>query len=124
MVSIDEVRVRVQAAAQRQIQTRVERAGEVAQAWEEVTTKRAELDTATDTMASAVKSALEVMNPDELAEFAEVPKSDVRAHVPSRQTAVRRTRRRRAPAAKVAGTAPPAEQRVSEDTSTAAAGIG
>lgn len=123
MVSIDEVRVRVQAAAQRQIQTRAERAGEVAQAWQEVTTKRAELDTATDTMASAVKSALEVMNPDELAEFAEVPKSDVQAHVPSRQTAVRRTRRRRAPAAKVAQTAPP-EQRVSEDTSTAAAGIG
>lgn len=110
MVSIEEVRARVQAAAQRQIQARAERAGEVAQAWQEVATKRAELDVVTVTLASAVKSALEVMNPDELAEFAGVPKSDVQAHAQAGQTAVRKTRRRRAPATRTARTAQP-EQR-------------
>lgn len=112
MVTLDEVRARVQAAADRQIQSRAELAAEVAQSWKLVESRRADLESATAVLNEAVKDALAVMSADELAEFADLPKSDLQTHVRSRQTGSRNSRQRRAPAGKPAKAAGPERQAV------------
>ena len=79
MVSIDEVRARVQAAADRQIQERTDTAAQVVQRLQDVTAKRAAVAEAEQGLGEAMRAALAVMSLDELAEFTGVRKSELPA---------------------------------------------
>lgn len=90
MVSIDEVRARVQAAAERQIQERTDTAAQVVQQLQDVTAKRAAVAAAEQGLGEAMRAALAVMSLDELAEFTGLRKSDLPG-TPARRTSVRAT---------------------------------
>lgn len=77
MVSIDEVRARVQAAAERQIQQRTDTAAQVVQQLQDVSIKRAAVTEAEQGLREAMQAALAVMNLDELSEFTGVRKNEL-----------------------------------------------
>ncbi len=99
MVTADEIRARILAADEKRIALRTERATSVADLHQQVADKRAELAALSEALSDATRAALEVMSVDELAEFADLPRSELgdagggRARTGRRKSAARRTRR-------------------------------
>jgi len=77
MVAADEIRARIQAADEKRIALRTERATSVAELHQQVADKTAELTALTTALRDATRSALEVMSVEELAEFADVPRAEL-----------------------------------------------
>ncbi len=106
MVTADEIRARILAADEKRIALRTERATSVADLHQQVADKKAELASLTEALGDATRTALEVMSVDELAEFADLPRSEIsdtghgRARAARKKSTARRTRRR--PAEKTA----------------------
>lgn len=100
MVTVDEIRARVQAADEARIAVRAERAADVAGKHNQLTELRAALADGEAAFKASAAAALEVMSVDELAEFAGVPKGDVQGQTVPKTTAVkaRSTRSRKKPA--------------------------
>ena len=105
MVTADEIRARILAADEKRIALRTERATSVADLHQQVADKRAELTALTEALSDATRAALEVMSVDELAEFADLPRTEIGDTGTSRSR-TRRTRssakRSRKPAEKTA----------------------
>lgn len=98
MVTADEIRARILAADEKRIALRTERATSVADLHQQVADKRAELAALSEALSDATRAALEVMSVDELAEFADLPRSELgdaggRARAGRRKSAARRTRK-------------------------------
>lgn len=100
MVTVDEIRARVQAADEARIAVRAERAAEVAGKHNQLIELRAALANGEAAFKTSTAAALEVMSVDELAEFSGVPKGDVQGQAAPKATAVkaRSTRSRKKPA--------------------------
>ena len=77
MVTAEEIRARIQAADEKRIVLRAERATSVAELHRQVAEKTAELAALTVALGDATRGALEVMSVDELAEFADVPRAEL-----------------------------------------------
>lgn len=114
MVTADEIRARILAADEKRIALRTERATSVADLHQQVADKRTELAALSEALSDATRAALEVMSVDELAEFADLPRSELsdtgggRARTGRRKSTTRRTRKpaeKTAPIPDVTGTA-------------------
>ena len=105
MVTADEIRARILAADEKRIALRTERATSVADLHQQVADKRAELAALAEALSDATRAALEVMSVDELAEFADLPRSEL-GDTGGGRSRTRRTRsvakRSRKPAEKTA----------------------
>lgn len=77
MVTADEIRARIQAADEKRIVLRAERATRVAELHQQVADKQSELAALTAALSDATRNALEVMSIDELAEFADLPRTEL-----------------------------------------------
>lgn len=113
MVTAEEIRARILAADEKRIALRTERATSVADLHQQVADKRAELAALSEALGDATRAALEVMSVDELAEFSDLPRSELgdtaagRARTGRKKSTVRRTRKppeRTAPIPDVAST--------------------
>jgi hypothetical protein len=102
MVTANEIRARIQAADEKRIALRTERATSVAELHQQVADKTAELAALTAALSDATRSALEVMSVDELAEFADVPRAELtgldRSRPAAKRTGNGRSRGRKAAA--------------------------
>lgn len=77
MVTADQIRARIQAADEKRIVLRAEWATSVAELHQQVADKQAELAALTAALGDATRNALEVMSVDELAEFADLPRTEL-----------------------------------------------
>ena len=77
MVTAEEIRARILAADEKRIALRTERATSVADLHQQVADKRAELAALSEALSDATRAALEVMSVDELAEFSDLPRSEL-----------------------------------------------
>lgn len=99
MVTADEIRARILAADEKRIALRTERATSVADLHQQVADKKVELASLTEALSDATRTALEVMSVDELAEFADLPRSELgdtgtgRARATRKKSTARRTRK-------------------------------
>lgn len=99
MVTAEEIRARILAADEKRIALRTERATSVADLHQQVADKRAELAALSEALGDATRAALEVMSVDELAEFSDLPRSELgdtaagRARTGRKKSTVRRTRK-------------------------------
>lgn len=89
MVTVDEIRARVQAADEARIAVRVERAADAASKYHRLAELRAALAEGEAAFRASSEAALEVMSVDELAEFCGVPKREVPTHATPRASAVK-----------------------------------